>query len=172
MPFNSRPHAEVDHISGHYPEQPKAFNSRPHAEVDWYRISMYAPPAAFQLTTSRRGRPEAPRLCLILSIFQLTTSRRGRRGMACTSNVSGRLSTHDLTQRSTRSSQVMLRIYDLSTHDLTQRSTILGFFVGMKSPLSTHDLTQRSTMAAFRKGKMSLSFNSRPHAEVDRYHHG
>ena len=54
------------------------FNSLPHAEVDAARVADNMIGLAFQLTTSRRGRPEASNAAATLEIFQLTTSRRGR----------------------------------------------------------------------------------------------
>ena len=54
------------------------FNSLPHAEVDVVDLSVSVVNAVFQLTTSRRGRPEMPDGTSISWTFQLTTSRRGR----------------------------------------------------------------------------------------------
>ena len=56
----------------------RPFNSRPHEEVDYSCRTGHPCITVFQLTTSRRGR----RLYILanppLTIFQLTTSRRGR----------------------------------------------------------------------------------------------
>ncbi len=55
----------------------------------------------------------------------------------------------------------------LSTHDLTQRSTRFKDCPKSAPDLSTHDLTQRSTRGAYTGRRIFCSFNSRPHAEVD-----
>ena len=55
------------------------FNSRPHKEVDTQKIDVQRQTITFQLTTSRRGRPDASFIFAQYSSFQLTTSRRGRR---------------------------------------------------------------------------------------------
>ena len=58
-------------------------------------------------------------------------------------------------------------LVNLSTHDLTQRSTRTEIFLPRPQELSTHDLTQRSTLQKSVGGHGSGTFNSRPHAEVD-----
>ena len=77
------------------------------------------------------------------------------------------LSTHDLTRRSTEDLITCVRCYGLSTHDLTRRSTLLGNKMLYINDLSTHDLTRRSTWMIPPSHKYLLSFNSRPHKEVD-----
>ena len=143
----------------------------------------------FQLTTSRRGRPDRPSVDFQIWFFQLTTSRRGRPLQLCVKRLPFCLSTHDLTQRSTLHYNILWYIFQsfnsrphaevdksggngqralfLSTHDLTQRSTFLRIFVMRLVSLSTHDLTQRSTFWLYVCIPCIRSFNSRPHAEVD-----
>ena len=79
------------------------------------------------------------------SCFQLTTSHGGRHIRDIWLIYCRALSTHDLTRRSTRSNLISEFLYKLSTHDLTRRSTL------------------------YRKARKSflISFNSRPHTEVD-----
>ncbi len=79
-PFNSRPHAEVDETVGLSDQALLSFNSRPHAEVDGV---VFAGLQAFQPFNSR---PHA----------EVDFSRKYSAG------IIKRLSTHDLTQRSTR----------------------------------------------------------------------
>ncbi len=76
--FNSRPHAEVDQNRINLWTQLAIFNSRPHAEVDKGMTDINPMWRIFQLTTSRRGRPDGACFVTIMVIFQLTTSRRGR----------------------------------------------------------------------------------------------
>ena len=54
------------------------FNSRPHKEVDTQKIDVQRQTITFQLTTSRRGRPDASFIFAQYSSFQLTTSQKGR----------------------------------------------------------------------------------------------
>ena len=56
IPFNSRPHAEVDVPDGSSLRLIRTFNSRPHAEVDYTFRQIIECIQIFQLTTSRRGR--------------------------------------------------------------------------------------------------------------------
>ena len=79
------------------------------------------------------------------------------------------LSTHDLTRRSTISESNMCNIRNLSTHDLTRRST------SPERTIACLDSTfQLTTSHGGRPAGMSYSlhlkitFNSRPHTEVDR----
>ena len=55
----------------------------------------------------------------------------------------------------------------LSTHDLTRRSTYLVSVFYVIDILSTHDLTRRSTLIGVDNLIFDKSFNSRPHTEVD-----
>ena len=123
----------------------RTFNSRPHAEVDDVIGPVHSHIHAFQLTTSRRGRP-----CIRLqwdgnSCFQLTTSRRGRHIHPVLLMGSEELSTHDLTQRSTSTihSHGSTSFFQLTT---SRRGRQQGALIDdIVSGLSTHDLTQRST---------------------------
>ena len=116
--FNSRPHEEVDpswlHASGSVPVI-STHDLTKRSTIPLLQVSLNCLP--FQLTTSRRGR-RSPAFVMPSSmwLFQLTTSRRGRRltleiqlttsrrgrlsvrGGSC---CRGRISTHDLTKRST-----------------------------------------------------------------------
>ena len=61
-----------------------------------------------------------------------------------------------------------LTLISLSIHDLTRRSTSKRWAGDRPSyPLSIHDLTRRSTTGFTPKNAAVLSFNSRPHKEVD-----
>ncbi len=101
LPFNSRPHAEVDFsatlLSGHRDLSTHDLTQRSTSfQVCWI-------PAIHLSThdlTQRSTRRQAKRLPR--EIFQLTTSRRGRPDQNPALFVSCCLSTHDLTQRSTR----------------------------------------------------------------------
>ena len=77
------------------------------------------------------------------------------------------LSIHDLTRRSTGQPWVSNRDACLSIHDLTRRSTISERQPLLYVDLSIHDLTRRSTMNLFSICCGIISFNSRPHKEVD-----
>ena len=122
-----------------------AFNSRPHTEVDIDKSTFYRRLAHFQLTTSHGGRLAARVDSGISYPFQLTTSHGGR---------------HCRSIRDSRSNH-------LSTHDLTRRSTLSLQLFSLNNFLSTHDLTRRSTAdERIRLGDI-LTFNSRPHTEVD-----
>ncbi len=169
LPFNSRPHAEVDGNTGIAGIFDESFNSRPHAEVDINNTGAMVYNEDFQLTTSRRGRLIFPSFGIFCPIFQLTTSRRGRRlpkGNHC-NMVSFNSRPHaEVDLIHVRIIQVWQH---LSTHDLTQRSTVEWNFWMYKCCLSTHDLTQRSTVFGRNKNDEISSFNSRPHAEVDRH---
>ena len=77
----------------------------------------------FQLTTSRRGRRREPQSYLTDFLFQLTTSRRGRLRRSHSSWGIRKISTHDLTKRSTYTVQDWCFSEIISTHDLTKRST-------------------------------------------------
>ena len=120
--FNSRPHAEVDTVGFDPTSNLWTFNSRPHAEVDHKQRYLAGKQDAFN------SRPHA-------EVDYYTTS-------ALNTSV---LSTHDLTQRSTKQHPLYNIFQTLSTHDLTQRST-----------------SRSSTVAV-----TIHAFNSRPHAEVD-----
>ena len=146
FPFNSRPHEEVDMSTNARFKVIRTFNSRPHDEVD------------------------------IKNGGNLSDAAR--------------LSIHDLTRRSTWFIKRFREIEDLSIHDLTRRSTASAAQTTANNNLSIHDLTRRSTLAGKilsggnffqfttsrggrRRSLISLlqflSFNSRPHEEVDLY---
>ena len=83
--FNSLPHAEVDCNMSVACISRYHFNSLPHAEVDCMAQNYPGQEKrAFQLTTSRRGRPSPVRSQASFTPFQLTTSRRGRQKTAST----------------------------------------------------------------------------------------
>ena len=82
-------------------------------------------------------------------------------------SLSSGLSIHDLTRRSTERNQHAAEISKLSIHDLTRRSTRRTVKILRIKCLSIHDLTRRSTMSVASLSRMDMSFNSRPHEEVD-----
>ena len=81
--------------------------------------------AVFQLTTSQGGRPERYGFKDLFVVFQLTTSQGGRQKSKDQIRFNARLSTHDLTRRSTNARGEYWNTFYLSTHDLTRRSTRL-----------------------------------------------
>ena len=146
MPFNSRPHKEVDdHRHGPRRHLIKlsihdltrrstkgqtklvywtdSFNSRPHKEVDVQRIFNHL----YRLPFNSRPHKEVDFPYIKRSMreksFQFTTSQGGRPvACRCTENHRN-LSIHDLTRRSTNWRAMYKRAMRLSIHDLTRRST-------------------------------------------------
>ena len=135
--------------------------------------------SAFQLTTSRRGRP------LPILFHKLSWSFNSRPHeevdlcLSCFTSSVG-VSTHDLTKRSTLHStcrNMALYLFQLttsrrgrliiiiiasvltnvSTHDLTKRSTGSGNGCHAIILVSTHDLTKRSTAIFTQKVFLSKS---------------
>ena len=100
---------------------------------------------AFQLTTSRGGRPLDGVEYIGFSSFQLTTSRGGRQGSEDNERRYHNISTHDLARRSTGT------IVHSSDRRLFQLTTSRG-----GRPYSMEYAMQRI-----------LYFNSRPREEVD-----
>ncbi len=154
--FNSRPHAEVDTKSKRYTCRRSSFQLTTSRRGRLIPLSFRDSGRIFQLTTSRRGRPNCCHSKQPPRTFQLTTSRRGR--LYCFIRLHGgvRLSTHDLTQRSTRLMSPCPMVAFLSTHDLTQRSTLRSLRLLVRRDLSTHDLTQRSTRITSEKNLFIL----------------
>ena len=99
----------------------------------------------FQLTTSRRGRHGYLSQWPLSRMFQLTTSRRGRRWHIRQRTDVKRVSTHDLTKRSTHS-----------------RMSLLPSQICFNS--RPHEEVDDAERAAEKK---AICFNSRPHEEVD-----
>ena len=166
-------------ISTHYLTQRQTIRSR--CLIPSVRI--------FQLTTSRRGRPEAASSSIPTDSFQLTTSRRGRLYLRKDGIIMYLISTHYLTQRQTDVLLFPSQDLYISTHYLTQRQTAVPPFVirfagfqlttsrrGRQSSwlyiffifsISTHYLTQRQTVQQLLQVLSIGDFNSLPHAEVD-----
>ena len=140
------------------PSSSTCFNSRPHEEVDGYPAIISLTFWAFQLTTSRRGRP----FSLLISL-----------GETC-------VSTHDLTKRSTilllilrcfficfnsRPHEEVDHIHLLYCPDhlvfqlTTSRRGRLISTMKIHHPcaVSTHDLTKRSTAIFTQKVFLSKS---------------
>ena len=80
------------------------FNSRPHKEVDKRKRIMRAWQRSFQFTTSQGGRHFYFHTKILRFIFQFTTSQGGRLRFWMNRLVELYLSIHDLTRRSTASS--------------------------------------------------------------------
>ena len=124
--------------------QNNSFNSRPHKEVDADGVIQTLPVLSFQFTTSQGGRLYGS--TALDDIWQL--------------------SIHDLTRRSTQSVLIRADWSFLSIHDLTRRSTD-------KTPVRVPELSfQFTTSQGGRPGErlqpiFELTFNSRPHKEVD-----
>ena len=143
--FNSRPHVEVDEKSIIQETRPAifqlttsrggrridilppfcsdSFNSRPHVEVDTATALHKLYPISFQLTTSRGGRRSDYRLCCESCSFN-SRPHVEVDYLEVSESVDEKLSTHDLTWRSTATLQAARSGCSLSTHDLTWRSTI------------------------------------------------
>ena len=105
------------------------FNSRPHEEVDYHFCSK---------KRSKRGRQVRwGFICTNIENFNSRPHEEVDRQQAAESKIS-RISTHDLTKRST--SLIISDISDnfISTHDLTKRSTIASAFY---STINTFQLT-------------------------------
>ena len=122
LPFNSRPHEEVDYTLPPRSGRTRSFNSRPHEEVDHHGEFIPCAPKAFN------SRPHEEVDLAVTPLSQLAI---------------------------------------LSIHDLTKRSTGVESASKLFPGLSIHDLTKRSTLTVERFALRNLSFNSRPHEEVD-----
>ena len=121
--------------------------------------------------------------------FQLTTSRRGRQNETEIRKIRSKISTHDLTKRSTLK---MIRLSDYRTDFNSRPHEEVDNQIDYPSDgetISTHDLTKRSTgtevlpdmdeafqLTTSRRGRRFclnirrpriFHFNSRPHEEVD-----
>ncbi len=144
----------------------------------------------FQFTTSRRGRHLFCHSPTGTGIFQFTTSRRGRRYYLRFRCPASHLSIHDLTQRSTiypYSALCGMNPFNSRPHAEVDLFSVHSWFdsfsfqfttsrrgrpccPGVQSftgDLSIHDLTQRSTSGCSSYSSAHMTFNSRPHAEVD-----
>ena len=109
----------------------------------------------FQLTTSRRGRHGA-----LLSLrknhrFNSRPHEEVDRSTRTLESISWKVSTHDLTKRSTYTFRNPLSFHGVSTHDLTKRSTVDYKIKTSEKYVSTHDLTKRSTTL----DKISVGFH-------------
>ena len=145
-PFNSRPHEEVDGLPCYFRLRATiSFNSRPHEEVDDIDIIAILKKKTFQFTTSRRGRRNLTREEVAKEFFQFTTSRRGRHCGRTDPYREEDLSIHDLTKRSTSTSEKSTdRVSSFNSRPHEEVDVSLGV-----------------------KKYQSISFNSRPHEEVD-----
>ena len=100
--------------------------------------------------------------------FQLTTSHGGRHmkeRLATTHNETFNSRPH--TEVDMERHEALMDDLKLSTHDLTRRSTREDSGRDRSRSLSTHDLTRRSTSKERLQKLKITSFNSRPHTEVD-----
>ena len=143
--FNSRPHKEVD--SGQYRTECKRIYLSTH---DLTRRSTIRSDIHSRGRSSFNSRPHKEVDTLDIH-----------------SSTGEGLSTHDITRRSTVVACHNFTERILSTHDLTRRSTLPDFIHYEVQKLSTHDLTRRSTSAGGSQRASRVSFNSRPHKEVD-----
>ena len=185
--FNSRPHEEVDDWCTSWRNMDWYFNSRPHEEVD-----RFAPDCATWDTISThdltKRSTETYFGCTISGVFQLTTSRRGRRLLREESRHNCHFNSrpHEEVDNCNRYNFLSIRI---STHDLTKRSTIIqsGFPLQItyfnSRPHEEVDVylmqyeteSQAFQLTTSRRGRLLLLyhvyvnkyFNSRPHEEVD-----
>ena len=145
----------------------------------------------FQFTTSQGGRRTQGMKRIDLIVFQFTTSQGGRHSLewrdrrfwwsfnsrphkevdfTFSSEWSGMVFQFTTSQggRPRRCCPGTTRS-DLSIHDLTRRSTEQGNRTACCIGLSIHDLTRRSTIKLYKNFPKNLSFNSRPHKEVDQF---
>ena len=121
--------------------------------------------------------------------FQLTTSRRGRRIFLPRIPQSWRVSTHDLTKRSTPRTFLFrnldscfnsrpheevdmrflsqLHIISVSTHDLTKRSTLTLLWREWFKMFQLTTSRRGRLWSGLRENARNRRFNSRPHEEVD-----
>ena len=188
VPFNSRPHTEVDQKPCTIIRSHDTFNSRPHTEVDalsfqyrntekifqlttshggrHYRRSSRVIRRIFQLTTSHGGRPQIVRQLLLIHVFQLTTSHGGRPAWCpqrwCSRPFNSR--PHTEVDNFTISHSISAGSFNSRPHTEVDNNTTL--MIGTPT-LSTHDLTRRSTQKFLNHQIPRSSFNSRPHTEVD-----
>ena len=123
VPFNSRPHTEVDPSGSRIPAQLPSFNSRPHTEVDGGRRKERTMACLSTHDLTRRSTTFVEQNGISCS-FQLTTSHGGRLDGITAQDLICQLSTHDLTRRSTTLESRCRPQPELSTHDLTRRSTL------------------------------------------------
>ena len=168
LPFNSRPHEEVDERRATADLLIRAFNSRPHEEVDsahLFRLRSYMPfnsrPHEEVDRETGEGKEEH-------ESFNSRPHEEVDSNHSALRNLR-RLSTHDLTRRSTSTTLMQTGsplffqlttsrggrrwvtdledfLMSLSTHDLTRRSTPEESDDACGRRLSTHDLTRRSTL--------------------------
>ena len=122
----------------------RTFNSRPHTEVDYSLLEK----ESLQLSFNSRPHTEVDggRVSRISNCNSFNSRPH--------TEVDRNYSNHEL-------------FCYLSTHDLTRRSTSLEELKADADPLSTHDLTRRSTICMHNLLYYIVSFNSRPHTEVD-----
>ena len=142
--FNSRPHKEVDITQAFRSLQRKHFNSRPHKEVD----------------TKHERR--------VLQVWYFN-SRPHKEVDSISPNRTEktvRISTHDLTRRSTSCCIPSITVLIISTHDLTRRSTTV-FADPPNCTLFQLTTSQGGRLLPYRLNPTALHFNSRPHKEVD-----
>ena len=142
--FNSRPHKEVDITQAFRSLQRKHFNSRPHKEVD----------------TKHERR--------VLQVWYFN-SRPHKEVDSISPNRTEktvRISTHDLTRRSTSCCIPSITVLIISTHDLTRRSTTV-FADPPNCTLFQLTTSQGGRLLPYRLNPNALHFNSRPHKEVD-----
>ena len=209
--FNSRPREEVDVFAPGRRKKDTHFNSQPREEVDGTNLQVEAGTIisthdltrrstftatfsadtgfAFQLTTSQGGRRYCRKALLHNQHFNSRPHKEVDDGTASYRDKHGRISTHDLTKRSTCichysscSSKFQLTTSRRGRQLAQDRMT--DAYVGFNSRpheevdaillpfwrlniVSTHDLTKRSTLTIMDTETDTCSFNSRPHEEVD-----
>ena len=126
----------------------------------------YGKPSEFQLTTSQGGRlKEVPHLQPSLYF----NSRPHKEVDSISPNRTEktvRISTHDLTRRSTSCCIPSITVLIISTHDLTRRSTTV-FADPPNCTLFQLTTSQGGRLLPYRLNPNALHFNSRPHKEVD-----
>ena len=146
----------------------ETFNSRPHKEVDIDEEILDAYKVFFQFTTSQGGRQEWLYLNvpdLELSIHDLT--RRSTTTLLSAYHASGPFNSrpHKEVDRYQGVTVYLTLLFQFTTSQGGRqvRVKISDLYIR----LSIHDLTRRSTRSSIALASFGVSFNSRPHKEVD-----
>ena len=145
MPFNSRPHKEVD-------------------AMDSVRTYGYEDLSIHDLT---RRSTQGSDLTKNIAVFQFTTSQGGRQRRRFDIMKNEYLSIHDLTRRSTKTNAFNEAESQLSIHDLTRRSTLYRNASRQKEYFFQFTTSQGGRLLTRKISAQLRSFNSRPHKEVD-----
>ena len=146
----------------------------------------------FQLTSSRRGWRNDGRSCSWRIYFNSHPHEEDDGKTVPAAQRGGKISTHILTKRMTRTARTIWGGWTISTHILTKRMTVgrisgsipanifqltpsrrgwrrLRAVGGIMQGISTHILTKRMTASRQRLMWRKFYFNSHPHEEDDSF---